>query len=208
MKDTIEKAITVPKRIPIRQSDWDRFRHGKHWFSVIVKKERLQSPLSLDIGSGARPFPYASVVCDLYLAPTPQRDMKELETKGKPFVVCDAQYLPFKTQAFDFATCLYLFEHVDDPKKIYSEMKRVSRHGYVQSPSWFNEEIMYGEPVHKWVMIIRDGKLYFRPVWKSLRPILPIDYVFQRLYKRFFLWRLIHTTLDELLNVFTTRYYF
>jgi SAM-dependent methyltransferase len=208
MKNSIDRAKAVPKRVPIRQSDWDRFRHGKYWFAVIVEQEGLRSPLSLDIGSGGRPFPYANVLCDLNLKPTPQRDMRELEMKGKPFVVCDAQFLPFKTQAFDFATCLYLFEHVDDPGKIYSEMRRVSRHGYVQNPSWFNEEIMYGEPVHKWVITVRDGRLCFRPVWKSLRPMLPIDYVFQRLYRRFFLWRLIHTILDESLNLFTTRHYY
>jgi SAM-dependent methyltransferase len=208
MGNMIREAKIVPKSLPIRQSEWDRFRHGKYWFFAVVESEGLDSPLCLDVGSGARPFPYANVLCDLYLTATLQRDMKELETKGKPFVLCDAQFLPFKTQAFDFATCYYLFEHVDDPKRIYSELRRVSKHGYVQSPSWFNEEIMYGEHVHKWVMIVRKGELYSRSVWKSLRPILPFDYIFHRLYKRFFFWRLVHAILDELLNLFTARYYF
>lgn len=208
MEKLAKGVAAAPDRFPIRRSEWDRFKYGKRWFIAVVEKEGLESPLSLDIGSGARPFPYANVLCDMYLSPTPQRDMKELETKGKPFVVCDAQFLPFKTQAFDFVTCYYLLEHVDNPKRIYSEMRRVARHGYVQSPSWFNEEIMYGEHVHKWVVTVKDGRLYYESVWKTLRPLLPADYVFHRIYKRFFLWQLIHTILDELLNLFTTRYFF
>lgn len=206
--EIIKEKRTLLNRFPIRRSEWDRFRDGKRWFLAVIENERPKSPLCLDIGSGARPFPYANVVCDLYLRPTPQRGMKELDTKGKPFVLCDIHFLPFKTQAFDFATSHYVFEHIDDPKRVYSEMRRVSKHGYIQSPTWFNEEILYGEHLHKWVMIVRNGKLYYRPVWKSLRPLLPFDYIFHRLYKRFFLWRLVHAILDELLNPFTTRYYF
>lgn len=206
--EIIKEKRTLLNRFPIRRSEWDRFRDGKRWFLAVIENERPKSPLCLDIGSGARPFPYANVVCDLYLRPTPQRGMKELDTKGKPFVLCDVHFLPFKTQAFDFATSHYVFEHIDDPKRVYSEMRRVSKHGYIQSPTWFNEEILYGEHLHKWVMIVRNGKLYYRPVWKSLRPLLPFDYIFHRLYKRFFLWRLLHAILDELLNPFTTRYCF
>ena len=101
-----------------------------------------------------------------------------------------------------------VLEHVDNPEKIYSELRRVARHGYIQSPSWYGEEIMYGEHVHKWVMLIRNKKLYYRTVWKTLQPFLPFDYVFHRLYKRFFFWRLVHAILDELLNIFTIRYKF
>lgn len=207
-RDVIREERTVPDRFPIRPSEWDRFKYGKRWLSAVARSEGLRSMRCVDIGSGARPFPFASVLCDLYLTPTPQRDMRELETEGRPFVLCDAQFLPFRTHAFDFVTCYYLLEHVDDPVRIYSELRRVARHGYVQAPSWSNEEIMYGERVHKWVVMVRRGKLYYRPVWKSLSPLLPFDYIFHRLYRRFFLWRLIHSILDELLNLFTTRYYF
>jgi len=204
----VKETKIILNRFPIRRSEWNRFKDGKRWFFAVVEDEGLRRPLCLDVGSGARPFPKADILCDLYLTPTRQRDMKELETSGKPFVLCDAQFLPFRTQAFDFVTCYYLLEHVDDPKKIFLELRRVAKHGYIQSPSWFNEEIMYGEHVHKWVMIVRNGKLFYRPVWKSLGPILPFDYIFHRLYKRFFIWQLIHAILDELLNLFTIRYYF
>jgi len=202
------KETRIINRFPIRRSEWDRFKYGRRWFFEIVVNGGTRSPLCLDVGSGARPFPYADILCDLYLTATPQRDMKELETQGKPFVLCDAQFLPFRTQAFDFVTCYYLLEHVDNPKKIFAELKRVAKHGYIQSPSWFNEEIMYGEPVHKWIVIVKNGRPLYKPVCKSLRPMLPFDYIFHKIYQRFFFWQVIHAILDELFNLFTTRYNF
>jgi hypothetical protein len=32
---------------------------------------------------------------------------------------------------------------------LYQELRRVSKHGYIQAPSWISE-LMYGEAVHKW----------------------------------------------------------
>lgn len=197
----------ILNRFPIRQSEWDRFKDGRRWFYTIANKGWVD-PLCLDVASGGRPFPKADVLIDLYWEVTPQRDMRELETGGKPFILCDAQFLPFRTQVFNFVTCYYLMEHVDDPEKLFAELTRVAKHGYIQSPSWFNEEIMYGEDVHQWVMIVKNGRLFFRPVWKTLKPVLPLEYIFQRLYKRFFSWRLIHAILDELFEMFTVKYTF
>ena len=200
------KSEVILNRFPIRRSEWDRFKDGKRWFYSIVRSEG--SLLCVDVASGGRPFPKADVLCDLYLEATPQRDMRELDTRGRPFVLCDACFLPFRDQVFGFATCYYLLEHVDNPKKVFAELVRVAKHGYVQCPSWFGEEVMYGEIVHKWAMVLRNRRLYFRPVWKTMEPVLPLDYIFHRLYKRFFFWRLIHAMLDELLGIFTIRYCF
>jgi len=53
----IKEAIL--NRFPIRQSEWDRFRDGKRWFLAVVEDDGFRLPLCLDVGSGARPFPYA-----------------------------------------------------------------------------------------------------------------------------------------------------
>jgi SAM-dependent methyltransferase len=202
------QLTVIINRFPIRSSEMDRFKDGKRWYYRIVQRKSSRPPLCLDVASGGRPFPKADILCDLYREATPQRDMRELETKGKPFVLCDASFLPFRAKIFDFVTCYYLLEHVEDPKKVFAEMRRVSEHGYIQSPTWFNEEIMYGEDVHKWVLILKKQRLFYRSVWKTARPLLPLDYFCQRLYKKLFSWRLGHAILDELLHIFTVKYCF
>jgi SAM-dependent methyltransferase len=195
----------VLPRFPIRESELDRFKFGKKWYREISMVQGKPA-FCLDVACGAKPFPMADISCDLYLGPVRDRRMQELVTEGKPFVLCDGRFLPFREKAFEFATCYYLLEHVDDPAVLFKELRRVSRHGYLQCPSWI-DEILYGEKVHKWIILKRDGKLYVRPTckWRSLS--LRLGYVFHRLYT-LSAWRVWHAILDETLHLFTVQYAF
>jgi len=63
---------------------------------------------------------------------------------------------------------------------------------------------MYGEDVHKWIVVKREGKLYIKSlVGKHLR----LGFVFHRLY-RTEVWQVLHAVLDETLHLFTIRYEF
>lgn len=193
------------QRFPIRKSELDRFKFGKRQYCKIANINK-DNPFCLDIACGAKPFPRANVLCDLNVRPVPDRRMKALVTEGKPFVLCDCYHLPFKHKAFDFVTSYYLIEHIDDPWSLFKELTRVSKHGYIQCPSWFNE-ILYGEEVHNWLVLKRHGKLYLKPIGKDKKLQIHFGFVFHKLY-RFHTWQILHAILDETLHLFTVSYSF
>ena len=196
----------VLPRFPIRVSELDRFKFGKFQYyknAILLGKE---TPYCLDVACGAKPFPKAHVLCDLYIRKVQDRRMQELVTEGKPFVLCDCHILPFKDKAFDFVTSYYLIEHISCPSKVLRELERVSIHGYIQCPSWLNE-VLYGEEVHKWIIIKRNNRLYVRPINFRKRFKIQFGFIFHRLY-RSNKWRVVHAILDETLHLFTVNYTF
>ncbi len=188
-------------RFPLRQSEMDRFKFGKKRYYEILNLNGA-IPLCLDVACGAKPFPKASILCDLNVKPVPDRRMRRLETEGKPFVLCDSRYLPFRDKAFDFVTSYYLIEHMDDPWSLFKELKRVSTHGYVQCPSWFSE-LLYGEAVHQWIVYSRKGKLYIKS--KGEKKQVDLGFFFHKLYL-LPQWRIMHAILDESFHLFTICY--
>ena len=192
------------QRFPIRKSELDRFKFGKRKYYEIARLNGNQLPFCLDIACGANPFPKAHVLCDLNVRPVPDRSMKNLVTSGKPFVLCDCYFLPFKDKAFDFVTSYYLVEHVNDPGAFFKELKRVSKHGYVQCPTWFNE-LLYGENVHHWLVVKRGNQLYVKPIKNNVS--LNFGFVFHKLY-RCHPWQILHAILDETFHIFTLNYSF
>ncbi len=197
------RCESVLGRCPVRTSELDRFKFGKKWYLQVA--ESSGSLFCLDVACGAKPFPKADVLCDLNVEAVPDRRMMELETAGKPFIKCDCRFLPFKNQAFDFATSYYTVEHVDDPEKLVGELRRVAKHGYVQCPSWLSE-ILYGEDVHKWTVTKHGGRLFLKPIDKGAFRVR-MGFVFHRLY-RSNRWRVFHAMLDESLHLFTVDYRF
>ena len=192
-------------RCPVRSGELDRFKFGKKWYYQIARSEMVGTLLCLDVGCGANPFPKADVLCDLNIQAVPDRRMQSLVTEGKPFVKCDCRFLPFRDRAFDFVTSYYLVEHIDDPTALLRELRRVAKHGYLQSPSWL-DEIVYGEEVHDWTVTKQDGRLYIKPIDRGVFK-LRLGFVFHTLY-RSSVWRVFHAILDETLHLFTICYGF
>jgi len=201
-----QRQNTLRNRFPVRKSELDRFKFGKRKLHEIARLKTEGSPFCLDIACGAKPFPEANVLCDLHVEPVPDRSMKKLVTEGKPFVLCSCYSLPFKDQAFDFVTSYYLIEHVTDPWGLIREIKRVSKHGYVQCPTWFNE-FLYGEDVHYWTIQKRDNKLCVKPINNGAIPPFRFGFIFHRLYKHS-TWQILHAILDEKFHLFTVKYDF
>jgi len=164
----------------------------------------------LDVGSGHNPLPNASILCDLYPRNSSQR-VGPLKTYGKPFVACDARFLPFKDKTFNFIHCSHLLEHVDNITLLFTELKRVGEHGYIESPSWFAENVIYGWKFHKSVVRKKHNNLYYQTV-KRLRiknyQIVPLGFIFHRMWVRSFLWRAIHYILDRYFHIFTVEFHF
>ena len=106
----------------------------------------------LDVGCRNNPHPYADVLCDV----SPQK------RKNKPFVICDGCNLPFKNKTFRHVNCIAVMEHVDEPSALLKELKRVAEHGYVETPSRFAENVVFGWKDHKWVILKRGNKLFYQ----------------------------------------------
>ena len=115
----------------------------------------------LDIGSGSYPFPHADVLVDRYLEPSKHRK-QEFVRDGKPVVLADVCFLPFRDKSFEYVVCSHLLEHVDDPIAACAEIMRVGRRGYIEAPS-FTKDILFawaGEG-HRWYLIAAGSALCF-----------------------------------------------
>jgi len=166
--------------------------------------------LFLDVGSGHDPFLGAHILCDLYPKNSFQRG-KQLETYGKPFIACDGQFLPFRDGIFGFVHCSHVLEHVENPKLMFAELKRVAIHGWIETPSWFYENVLYGHGFHKWVIKKKGYKLFYQKP-RRLRIydacLVPLGFVFFRLYMASSMYRGIHILLDRCFHLFTVKYSF
>jgi SAM-dependent methyltransferase len=119
---------------------------------LTIKK----TDLVLEIGSGNRPRKRANVLCDKFLHDNTERSGgDEIVIDQRPFVVADGLALPFKDKSFDYVITSHILEHVDDPVKFASELSRIARAGYIETPSELGEKI-FGWPFHKW-LVRREG---------------------------------------------------
>ena len=137
----------------------------------------------LDVGSGSHPHPHASVTCDLYFnAEFEGGPIRAREQKN--FVICDAQNLPFRTRVFDKSNCTHVLEHLKDPRLGFRELKRVSKKGYIETPSALYENVLFGYPFHHWFFIKKNGKIYFsksRKLKLNGTTILPLGWFLHKL---------------------------
>ena len=117
--------------------------------------------LVLDVGGGAEPFHYASVVCEKDLRGTDQRAGRSAKLDRR-FVAGDAQALPFPDRSFDFAFSRHVLEHVADPKAACAEMMRVAARGYIETPCALSEYLV-GDPTHRWLVRAEERTLIFTP---------------------------------------------
>jgi SAM-dependent methyltransferase len=117
----------------------------------------------LDIGGGHDPFPYATVLSDLYPDETSHRS-EPLVRDNRPFVVMDVQNIQMPDKSVDFIYCSHVLEHVDDPIKACSELMRVGKRGYIETPAVLSDNLFAwaGKTCHKWhVSAIADTLVFF-----------------------------------------------
>lgn len=132
--------------------------------------------LVLDVGSGRFPNARADVLCERY----PVRGARTAVI-DRPFVIADAEQLPFRDDAFAVAIASHLLEHVEHPGVLLGELSRVGSQAYVETPSRRFERFS-PEANHLWVTWIRRGELHVAPNrWASLAGE-PARRLFQWLY--------------------------
>ncbi len=133
------------------------------------------SGLVLDVGGWAVPFPRADWMLDLGDYATRGEWGYDGDRGAERFTeatwvqrdVCDRAPWPFADDQFDFAVCSHTLEDVRDPVWVCSELSRVAKAGYVETPSrlqeqsWGVQGAHAGWGHHHWLVEVVDGGLEF-----------------------------------------------
>jgi len=140
-----------------------KFAQGRRWYQEqFIDFDIFKGASVLDIGCGPFPFVEATTVCDRFEDETIHR-RGDLRTDGKAFVVADVAVLPFDDKSFEFVYCSHVLEHVEDPIAACSEITRVGKRGYVETPN-FMKDALFCQAAgmsHRWHTIAQRDTLYF-----------------------------------------------
>jgi SAM-dependent methyltransferase len=145
------------RRRPKWAGEDDRISYQNRYVNFDIKPGESV----LDIGSGGYPFPYATVLADLFLGDSKHRH-EPLRTDNKVFVQADISELPFADKSFDFVYCSHVLEHVDDPIRACREIIRVGKRGYIETPT-FGKDVLFAwaKDMHKWHVVAIGRNLCF-----------------------------------------------
>lgn len=115
--------------------------------------------LVLDVGSGNSPYPRSDVLLDR-LQGDAHRCGQALII-DRPLILGDALHMPFKDKAFDFVVASHILEHMKDPAQFLSELMRVAKAGYIETPNSIGEELVPMN-IHCLEVMNLDNKLIIR----------------------------------------------
>lgn len=143
-------------------------------FEEIIKSIPEDAKV-LDVGAAAAPTRRANYVIDI--ASYEQVRFNVAKGPGKirfssenyiQFDVCSREKWPFPDKFFDFSICSHLLEDVRDPLWVCSELIRVSKAGYIETPSRLYEtsfgiEVkgLAGASHHHWIVEVVNDCLRF-----------------------------------------------
>lgn len=115
----------------------------------------------LDVGGGHNPFLRADFIIDSDITDGLHRDGQKIpeELKHK-FIAADIHDLPFEDKSIDFIYCSHVLEHVLDPARACSELIRVGKRGFIETPRKCSE-LFAGYPSHQWLIDTIEGELVF-----------------------------------------------
>ncbi len=141
MKDLKRSLLEIHEDVPadhydrgIKRNLFQKFWHLRRFNEVLTVIKPVTGPV-LDIGCHAGTFT-EQLLTKLNTKKIYGVDISnpaiQLASQKIPkgdFQVADATNLPFKDNFFDAVFCLEVLEHVDNPKKVISEIKRVLKKG-------------------------------------------------------------------------------
>jgi SAM-dependent methyltransferase/uncharacterized protein YbaR (Trm112 family) len=134
-------------------------RSLRSWWNFPRRHQINDDAVVVDIGCGHMPNMRSNVLADKFLADDSERQ-QPIALDERPFVVCDALYLPFKDGSVDHVICSHLAEHVEEPEALFAELSRVAAAGYVECPGRIRE-MLHGWEFHRWYVEVRGDELVF-----------------------------------------------
>jgi SAM-dependent methyltransferase len=150
----LQVSIKRPRKTPL---DMPRYEYQERFNKFDIPDEAVV----IDVGSGNYPFPRATILCDCYLDPTVHRHSAIVRDE-RPLVICDVCNLPFPDKYVDFIYCSHVLEHVDDPMKACSELQRVAKAGYIETPNFMKDVLFsWAQGMHKWHTVAINNELHF-----------------------------------------------
>ncbi len=129
----------------------------------------------LDVGGAAAPCARADYIMDY----VPFEKMSKNQVWGGDQIkctkdtyivhdICDRQPFPFPDKFFDFVVCSHVLEDIRDPIWVCSEISRVGKAGYIETPSRLYEtsygieaKDSAGAVHHRWILDLDGSKLRF-----------------------------------------------
>jgi hypothetical protein len=141
----------------LKRSESDSFEVGLTCERIAIEKHWRV----LDIGSGHNPHRRANVLLDKNVHSNIERSGKPAVRDVRPFVIGDAESLPFKDQSFDYVIASHIAEHTRNPIAFYEEVQRVAPRGYIECPGPLSE-LLLGEPFHLWIVKKKGESLEFK----------------------------------------------
>ncbi|OFY43558.1 MAG: SAM-dependent methyltransferase [Bacteroidetes bacterium GWF2_40_14] len=112
----------------------------------------------LEVGPGSNPTRRANVLTERYVDDNFHRRGDFMLYPHQTLVQADGENLPFGDREFDYVICCHVLEHVDNPYKFMQEQFRVSKKGYIETPSLLGE-FLAPKASHRWVMLEIDNKM-------------------------------------------------
>jgi hypothetical protein len=146
----------------------------------------------IDCGAGNNPIPQADVILDKYPDDDTHRRGKLKVPSEAVFVQGDVQDMRmFSDKKFDFANCTHVIEHTEAPYLAIFELQRISKNGYVETPSFLAERLFFGSPNHKWAVVSCFANVMFFP--SCGRPYQTSRFKFKLFRALDFLFNTTHT---------------
>lgn len=158
-------AYEIYQSLPDKNSRYYLYQ-ARHFNFEIAPGSKV-----LDIGSGNIPFPFATHLADLAVEDHKYgragEPFKYLE--GKPVYECNIENLPFADNEFDFVYCSHVMEHVHNPEKACSEVMRVAKRGYIETPIRAKDLFLNTAAVsnHIWKVDFLNDELVFTEYTKE-----------------------------------------
>lgn len=148
-------------------------------------EQMVGNGLVLDVGGWADPFLRADYVLDFCPYETraigyhgtgkwPRTLLFPDRREGERFTrqtwithdICSSKPFPFPDKMFDFVVCSHTLEDVRDPIRACSEIARVGKAGYIETPSRLWEQTrrmngQIGESHHRWLIEYNNARITF-----------------------------------------------
>ena len=138
----------------------------------------------LDIGCNLAAVEYAQTVADI------EDFSKFYQKKNKKFILIQNKTLPFRDNEFDFVYASHVIEHVDDVSFFINELKRISKQGYIELPSFLEDNLVLSKNSsddHKWIFKFDDVEkiLLVEKKKQLIEPFITHGVLFETLRKNF-----------------------
>jgi SAM-dependent methyltransferase len=153
-----DRTIETVRRPPLEQTMLKPLRMAR-WAFRKLQLPIGRNALVLDVGSGANPHPRADVLLERYA--TGQHRHGAAAVVDRPTVFADACQMPFRDKAFDYVIAFHVLEHIPRPELFLSELMRVAKAGYIETPNVMFERLVPYD-VHCLEIMDLDGRLIIR----------------------------------------------